>query len=300
MYYVYTLQGPGYKTNSVRQAVEYLRSVGVTRSLANVKKWIAKDGDWFSAAQAAGITRYDAHELRDIPLAPTVDDQLWTDEENQVLFDHYEKHGPAFCREVLIALGLRIRNNRVIGHHGRIVLGLSYKGPHKSQYKPGNIPASKGKRMSAEQYKICAPNMFKGGIRGAAAHNYVPIGHETLRHDCYIYVKIAEGKWKEKHRWLWEQHHGPIPPGGLVVFRDRNRLNCTIENLELITRAEHARRNRKHGPTEFGLHTGSAARGLLKKRGIPAKVIHANPGLVQLVQAEILLKISKRNKHGRS
>ncbi|MGP0074877.1 MAG: HNH endonuclease signature motif containing protein [Bryobacteraceae bacterium] len=43
---------------------------------------------------------------------------------------------------------------------------------------------------------------------------------------------------------VWEQHRGPIPPGHIVVFKDRDRSNCAIENLELISKAENARRNR--------------------------------------------------------
>ncbi|MDX5299359.1 MAG: HNH endonuclease, partial [Gammaproteobacteria bacterium] len=34
-----------------------------------------------------------------------------------------------------------------------------------------------------------------------------------------------------------------IPDGHIVVFRDGNRRNIKIENLELISRAENARRN---------------------------------------------------------
>jgi hypothetical protein len=46
--------------------------------------------------------------------------------------------------------------------------------------------------------------------------------------------------------WLWEQHHGPIPEGMLVRTKDDNPLNVVIENLECISRAEHARRNRQN------------------------------------------------------
>lgn len=42
--------------------------------------------------------------------------------------------------------------------------------------------------------------------------------------------------------WLWEQHHGPIPEGMCIRTKD-DSLNIVIENLEMITRAEHALRN---------------------------------------------------------
>jgi hypothetical protein len=43
--------------------------------------------------------------------------------------------------------------------------------------------------------------------------------------------------------WLWEQNFGPIPEGMLIRPKDNNPLNMVPENLECITRAEHARRN---------------------------------------------------------
>jgi hypothetical protein len=42
---------------------------------------------------------------------------------------------------------------------------------------------------------------------------------------------------------VWEQHNGPIPPKHIVAFKDRNRANCAIENLELMSMADNARRN---------------------------------------------------------
>ncbi|MGH8431787.1 MAG: HNH endonuclease signature motif containing protein, partial [Solimonas sp.] len=58
----------------------------------------------------------------------------------------------------------------------------------------------------------------------------------------------------EVHRLLWEEHFGPIPAGHTVVFRNRDKTNTRIDNLELITRAELMRRNSYHNnyPKEIG------------------------------------------------
>jgi hypothetical protein len=45
------------------------------------------------------------------------------------------------------------------------------------------------------------------------------------------------------HILLWKQHNGEVPKGMFVVFKDRNKNNITIENLEVIDRVEHMRRN---------------------------------------------------------
>jgi HNH endonuclease len=50
-----------------------------------------------------------------------------------------------------------------------------------------------------------------------------------------IYVHYAH--------WLYEKHFGKMPAGHVIGFKDRNNMNVVIENLECISRAEHARRN---------------------------------------------------------
>jgi len=63
----------------------------------------------------------------------------------------------------------------------------------------------------------------------------------------YWKVKIAEPNvWKFKHRYLWEQAHGPIPKGRALIFIDSNENNCTLENLALLTRAELATLNHQY------------------------------------------------------
>jgi hypothetical protein len=45
------------------------------------------------------------------------------------------------------------------------------------------------------------------------------------------------------HHVIWEENHGPIPPGHKVVFKDGNHLNRDIDNLELLTNSEQVRRH---------------------------------------------------------
>jgi len=42
---------------------------------------------------------------------------------------------------------------------------------------------------------------------------------------------------------LWEEHNGAVPTGHFLVFKDRTPANISIDNLELVTRAENMRRN---------------------------------------------------------
>jgi hypothetical protein len=55
----------------------------------------------------------------------------------------------------------------------------------------------------------------------------------------YAWIKVLDlgswpQGWRPLHHVVWEQAHGPIPPEHLVTFRDGNRANVVIENLELV------------------------------------------------------------------
>lgn len=41
------------------------------------------------------------------------------------------------------------------------------------------------------------------------------------------------------HRLEWEKHNGPIPNGFIIHHKDGNKLNWNIDNLEMLSRAEH-------------------------------------------------------------
>ena len=105
-----------------------------------------------------------------------------------------------------------------------------------TRFKPGmvNQRNPKGLRMSqATEFK-----------KGNRPWNYKPVGSERVNTDGYVDVKIADpNKWRQKHHLIWEEAHGPIPKGHMLIFGDGNRLNVTLDNLILITLAQNARLN---------------------------------------------------------
>jgi hypothetical protein len=50
-------------------------------------------------------------------------------------------------------------------------------------------------------------------------------------------IKV-NGKKVFLSRHVWEQAHGPIPPGLIITFRDNDPMNCDLSNLELTTHSE--------------------------------------------------------------
>ena len=107
------------------------------------------------------------------------------------------------------------------------------------RFSKGHIPDNKGKRMSPEVYAQVQRTMFKKGHR---PHNHRAVGSERINVDGYIEVKVAEpNRWRVKHRIIWEQVNGAIPKGFNVQFKNHNPLDCRIENLYLISKAEQMR-----------------------------------------------------------
>jgi hypothetical protein len=216
----------------------------------------------------------------------------WTEPELEVLFEYYASHGPQFVSELLSAKGYN-RSRRACGITGRLV-GLEYKGPRMC-FQPGHAPINKGRKMKPETFEKCARTMFR---QGKLPKNTKPIGTEICRADGYWWVKTAQpNAWVQKHRLLWEQANGPIPPGMLVIFKDGNPNNICLDNLEIITRKQAVTRNRwGSGPSEFSLISGRAAKARLNKMGIGDRAIRQNPELIPIAQAQTILKLKLRKQ----
>ena len=113
-------------------------------------------------------------------------------------------------------------------------------------YQKGRAPGTKGKTIEEichhdpEKLARVRETQFEKGHRPA---NELPVGSIAISRDGYkLRKKQMEGtqweRWEFLHRAVWEEHHGEIPEGMIVSFRDSNKLNCDIDNLMLITKGE--------------------------------------------------------------
>jgi len=131
--------------------------------------------------------------------------------------------------------GMDLKHTQVIAYlkNHRLSNGLN------SRFKPGQVPFNKGK-MGIGGWK---PTQFKSGNR---PHNYKPVGTERVNGDGYVDIKIADPKkWKGKHILTWEEHHGGVPKGYVVIFGDGNHRNFDIDNLILVSRSQLGTLNKK-------------------------------------------------------
>lgn len=109
----------------------------------------------------------------------------------------------------------------------------------KSRFKKGQYAHNKGKPMSKNVYDKIKHTFFK---KGNIPHNAKFDGYETLSKG-YVEVRISQGHYEKKHRHIWMQHYGEIPENHIIIFKDKNRFNFDIDNLEMISIAENMKRN---------------------------------------------------------
>jgi hypothetical protein len=77
-------------------------------------------------------------------------------------------------------------------------------------------------------------------LPGCIAANRKPVGTESYKSDRgYIIVKTADPDvWKYKHIVIWENAHGPVPEGHVIMFADGNKQNLRLSNLLMVSRKE--------------------------------------------------------------
>lgn len=131
----------------------------------------------------------------------------------------------------------------------------------ESQFKKGHVSFNKGRKqteyMTKEAIERTKKTRFK---KGNEPHNTKEKdGTITIRRDHlkrkgkpYKFIRLSKGNWIPLHQYKWEVKYGRQPKGSVLRFKDGNTLNCSLKNLELITRKENMKRNTIHRyPTEL-------------------------------------------------
>lgn len=140
--------------------------------------------------------------------------------------------------EFIKKFGWEITKGQIKSYIGNNKLNTGRTG----RFEKGNIPQNKGKKMSKEVYNKVQTTMFK---KGNIPHNYRPVGSERITKDGYIEIKVKDpNKWKLKHRVLWEEINGDIPNDCIIIFKDGDKKNISIDNLIMIKKSVNAIYNR--------------------------------------------------------
>lgn len=116
----------------------------------------------------------------------------------------------------------------------------------ETQFKKGQEPWNKG--IAFDSGGRSHETRFRPGSR---PHTWHPVGYERITADGYRERKMTDtGNTRRDfvavHVLLWREHVGEVPEGHAVVFRNGDKTDIRIENLECISRAELMRRNSYH------------------------------------------------------
>lgn len=145
------------------------------------------------------------------------------------------------------------------------------------RFKAGSEAFNKGVKItewaSAESIAKMAKTQFK---KGQQSINHRPLGSTRQTRDGYIEIKTKEPNgWELLHRVEWEKHNGKLGPNDVVRFLNGDKTNCNIDNLVLVSRAEHVE---------------------ITRQGLMCEHVEVNKSAVVLAQ----LTVAGRRKHKRS
>ncbi|GEL67231.1 HNH endonuclease signature motif containing protein [Marinilactibacillus psychrotolerans] len=179
----------------------------------------------------------------------TPNKKLFTDEQFQ------------FIKENAVGIGNQELAKRINEKYGLLITPKqlsAWKKNHNiksgltGHFNKGRIPENKGQKqseyMTTEAIEKSKATRFKVGQK---PKNYKPVGTEVIASDGYWRVKVQDegewyDRWKLKHKILWEKENGPVPNGKILTFLDGNKLNIDLDNLKLVTRAEHLAMTRQN------------------------------------------------------
>lgn len=149
------------------------------------------------------------------------------------------KRSPEYLAAQIARASLRIRTDPVMS---------------QNIFQPGFTPWNAGIK-GYQPGGRSAETRFKPGDKPAST---LPIGAHRIVNNKpsgpQLERKMTETPGPNHKRWVpvarlvWEAAHGPVPPGHIVVFKNPSLRTVvleqiTLDKLDCITRAEHAKRN---------------------------------------------------------
>lgn len=160
-------------------------------------------------------------------------------EVSEYIYQNYKGTGhKAMSNAIYEKFGFKMSHRNVKNFYANHGLHSGLDGRFVKGQKSYNKGLKQTDYMTPEGIERSKPTRFQ---KGQTPANHKPVGSERVNVEGYIEIKVAEPRtWKLKNRVVWEQVNGPIPKGKMVIFLDKNKLNCSIDNLELIDRSTHA------------------------------------------------------------
>jgi HNH endonuclease len=204
---------------------------------------------------------------------------IWTEDEDEILRGRFAELSAAELAALLgvgvkivywraSVLGLR-KTREWVAERARQRSKQPGHGGAANYFCKGLVPWNKGLRYIAGGRS--GETQFRPGVRtGRAVELWHPVGTLRISADGYLQRKVNDDhpihkRWRAEHILIWEAAHGPLEKSLAVCFRDGNKQNLDLDNLECISRAELMRRNsiQRYGPEISSI---TQLRGVLKRQ----------------------------------
>ena len=101
----------------------------------------------------------------------------------------------------------------------------------KSELLPNHKYPHSGGVVKGKGFSVTARPI--GSERKVGGYTYVKVGDTPISKNYT--TKDIRDNWVQKHRYIYEQHFGKIPPKHHVIFLDGNTDNFDITNLYCIS-----------------------------------------------------------------
>lgn len=127
----------------------------------------------------------------------------------------------------------------ILSQESREMISETLKGRKHSDERKRNISEGKKRQIAADG------NVFDlAGYMRTQPHPFAsPVGEESVdEENGRVFVKCSDGKWRRRSHVVWAAANGrPIPPKYIIHHIDHDPSNDELDNLQLVTRSEHAR-----------------------------------------------------------
>lgn len=159
-----------------------------------------------------------------------------TEEHIQYLRDHQHLNRQELLFQFNAKFNTELTLNGLNSRCHRLNIKSTYqKQANAGSFAKGLTPWNKGKKG----LRVSPASEFK---KGNLPQQTRPVGsmRRTLR-DNILQIKIANPRvWRDVHKLIYEEHHGPIPKGHVIIFLDGDKNNFDVQNLACISRGVHS------------------------------------------------------------
>jgi hypothetical protein len=118
------------------------------------------------------------------------------------------------------------------------------------RFKPGHKPWNANKKGWDAGGRSHETRFRPGQKSVNAKWNGCITARKDKRGVTYLFIRVSLKKWIPLASAVWIAFNGPIPKGYFVRFKNGNTLDCRIENLELVDRQQHMKKNSIHNYPE--------------------------------------------------